>query len=1734
MSKIKGIGVVAFFIMFGGVEATTRDLLGNGTDTNGFHYWSSTNNWTGGVVPTSTDAPRFRYSTLDRDKLYLDASPTVATVTVLGDVQAQIKGTGTLTVTAYLNLAYANAGVDLMDSVTLAVGNRIRLTTGTTALNLYNDSILNTTGLSFDAVDSKLLLTLNDSSRYIQSNVPQLTANLHADSQVVLNDSSSMVVESLTASELYNFWFANGAVFSLNDLASMTLQTSGSNIADIQTYNQAGYLLINGSSNALRNVDYTYDTDTGVLQLISEPLPGQTVDLIGNGTATNGFHFWSDAGNWSFRTPLATDSPRIRYSDLDRNKLYLDASPTVKSVVVTTDVQAQIKGAGTLAATAYLNLAYANAGVDLMDSVTLVVSNRTRLTTGTTAINLYNDSTLETQNLSFDAASSKLLVTLNENSTYQQNSGPLLAENMDADTQFVLNNSSSLVMENSTVSELYDNWFTNGAAFYLNDSASITLLTSGSNIADIQTYNQAGYLVINGSTNAVLNVDYTYDPDAGVLQAIPVPASSMFYLDSRRPGPRPVYNIDPAGNLPTWEGLMTGAYFPVRGVNIIDPDDYPLWVTADPYGTMAYHRFTFESDTHGGRLAMPNVVYGDTGFDYDDDFSIEIWVRPERSSPLADGRMHLFGDQTIQGQGYRLTAKEESNGLFRIEFEMQDVSGATARYSCRTAADFSMGQWYQIVGVYDGLPGSPPEMTIYVNGVNEPAVMSGDSAVPADADFVPEFLLTTVGARGKSDSPTLDSNRHYFEGDVSLLRLYADVVSANVVADKYSAERARFDGAPFGWLPDPDFHTNAVPHYKTWTNGTHRSQMMRLSADRRVTIAEADGHYLCRVDVAQSSSGRLICAFLDNSDHSGRGDPGDFSHVGVSVSDDNGATWHAPNNSEESYELVARGWWDTDGYGHKVVNISYHPELGSNGVTVINTGRVYNEVVHPDAAAHHILFWSADDGVTWSTQSLTNQALDNVSPDRIRVLDNGDWVILGHSTRRPTVWLPQSRGEETLLRSTDQGKTWQPVTELVQSQDHKSWHESSLLDTGGGNLVVYMDDMTWQSYPTFRCYSRDYGHNFSPPVMAPWFGQKNESGLLNSGNVFNLFRTQGTEEGYTAWLGDPFETNNIMPVTSFCYEQNRIRLYPDRLTLDSGEGNFEAAMYTLPPTVDPSDRVTFKATMRCLSADELACHIDVGLPVIIRTNRVELLDDPSIGFNLDATQWHDYEIDRDGSNLTIRCDGVLQIRENVSAHIQNSGLGGDSTGRSIKFGNYTDDFGHEIFSENSGLSEWQSVEVTLESELFPSYHWEWLITDQVYPDQYKRDRLIMLEPEGADWSTDYGYGGWTQLDDGSIYVVDYTHGEEGTVEDRGGSPFIRGYRLYESDFDMAPEVGESLELNAAFAGSDPDNVWEPLRGSGGALAAAGGAGYLPQLGLDLQIPCYRFDCATNSGGQAGGYSAAGLAFDYDDDFSVEAWFKPDKSIAVSGRMHLVGNQLAGEANSACGWRLTARQVVDTNRFYIELTMRDNAGEDRATYQVRTVNAWSMNQWMHVLAGYDGVSNALPMMQIYVNGEFQSLTAQGDWSAPSPDDLDFVVPNQELSVGARGRMTVSADDDNRHWFGGCISMVRIYDEAINNTQTARMYTEDADDDGVPVWVEYATGVDPNDPQNRMAFNVVGGDSIRFDSSAQSAYTVEYADNLVSNVWNTLNDPVDGTGDPMLINVTNSTPQRFYRLKADPLP
>jgi hypothetical protein len=60
----------------------------------------------------------------------------------------------------------------------------------------------------------------------------------------------------------------------------------------------------------------------------------------------------------------------------------------------------------------------------------------------------------------------------------------------------------------------------------------------------------------------------------------------------------------------------------------------------------------------------------------------------------------------------------------------------------------------------------------------------------------------------------------------------------------------------------------------------------------------------------------------------------------------------------------------------------------------------------------------------------------------------------------------------------------------------------------------------------------------------------------------------------------------------------------------------------------------------------------------------------------------------------------------------------------------------------------------------------------LYPDQFRRDHLILLERNGSFAVGNSGYSGWTQMSSGEIVVADYTCTEHNLPK-----PILRAYRL---------------------------------------------------------------------------------------------------------------------------------------------------------------------------------------------------------------------------------------------------------------------------------------------------------------------------------------------------------------------
>ena len=79
----------------------------------------------------------------------------------------------------------------------------------------------------------------------------------------------------------------------------------------------------------------------------------------------------------------------------------------------------------------------------------------------------------------------------------------------------------------------------------------------------------------------------------------------------------------------------------------------------------------------------------------------------------------------------------------------------------------------------------------------------------------------------------------------------------------------------------------------------------------------------------------------------------------------------------------------------------------------------------------------------------------------------------------------------------------------------------------------------------------------------------------------------------------------------------------------------------------------------------------------------------------------------------------------------------------------------------------------------------WSAARDGFPDQYQLDHIIQVEASAA--GGDQGYSGWIQLDDGRIFVVNYTDDTAPMVRwdpyDTGllGITWIRGTFVHPSD-----------------------------------------------------------------------------------------------------------------------------------------------------------------------------------------------------------------------------------------------------------------------------------------------------------------------------------------------------------------
>ena len=263
------------------------------------------------------------------------------------------------------------------------------------------------------------------------------------------------------------------------------------------------------------------------------------------------------------------------------------------------------------------------------------------------------------------------------------------------------------------------------------------------------------------------------------------------------------------------------------------------------------------------------------------------------------------------------------------------------------------------------------------------------------------------------------------------------------------------------------------------------------------------------------------------------------------------------------------------------------------------------------------------------------------------------------------------------------------------------------------------------------------------------------------------------------------------------------------------------------------------------------------------------------------------------------------------------------------------------------------------------------------------------------------------------------------------------------------QEGLVLTMDAAKAGSDPVQRWCPAFGSrdSGDLFAY----------LDSDLPTHHYETVaggyiwyynfapvlTGRSGVGGYIGVEDVAnpgsyitnFDYDADFSIEAWIRPGAEPIEQDRGIIISDQ------AGCnGWRFGIRDAGN-DTWYFDFVMRDCSG---TTYYILLSSNGKFNglynseDWVHVILTYDGQTNLSPVAEMYVNGvELNINQSTTDMSGAS--ETDFVPVADHLTIGVRDWQRTDIYGGMLP-FDGDISLVQIYNKVLTAGEAVNNYAE----------------------------------------------------------------------------------------------
>jgi hypothetical protein len=477
---------------------------------------------------------------------------------------------------------------------------------------------------------------------------------------------------------------------------------------------------------------------------------------------------------------------------------------------------------------------------------------------------------------------------------------------------------------------------------------------------------------------------------------------------------------------------------------------------------------------------------------------------------------------------------------------------------------------------------------------------------------------------------------------------------------------------------------------------------------RHTVIDRRDGHYLCFPDVVRTDTGTLLVAYNEFDKHVGTRRALLFKE-----STDNGRTWGEARPMD--------------------IPQSHCPRLAR-----LDGG----ELMLLDDAGPFI-HRSQDHGRTWQTTK--SGVLVHGIMDRPVQLDDGVLLTTGHMHRGtfPHPAIRQANTEQMVYRSEDAGLTWAPLSVMTR-QRNLVLCEASMALLPDGRLLALMRENSFVYEPMYLCVSHDQGCTWSDPQPTPLIGHRPCLDLTPGGDLLVTYRNVGPDGGTCAWLGSEGGlTDDFKPHGRHPDPENPIPT-PDGLHVCNDAGPDRVVRYALRPLTDPrSAAATLEAEVRVDQAGANGCGLRLGTWFRIFPDRIEAEAENSRPVPLKPGRSHHIRLDYAAGCVTVSVDGVPQAKVSVDAD--------HADARPVLFG------APYPFEDNEVDCLWQRVRLTVrEPALLRDYTWEWTPRDGL-PDQWVRSHVLELMNDRNAAFPDFGYSGWTALDNDE-FLCAYHHG----------------------------------------------------------------------------------------------------------------------------------------------------------------------------------------------------------------------------------------------------------------------------------------------------------------------------------------------------------------------------------------